>query len=176
MILCNASSGAWRNFRHSSGTFRGCLETLRKKVKKITIIEPDKVATWVDAHPLYGGPENAARAFGADVAILLEVEQLQSQSPGDLNMLQGDSKVHIQVFEVANPKNSRGRLIKEYSNEIYNGYAESTFPIRGPLPIDTGTSRNAFKHAFLKIVVKEISWHFVGHREQDSITRTSSEK
>ena len=116
-------------------------EILRKKVKKITIVEPDKVATWVEAHPHWTEPADAARDFGADIAIFLEVEQFQSQSPGDLNMVHGDSKVHIQVFELDYPKNSRDRPIKDQPKEahnIYDGYAESTFPNRGPLPIDSG--------------------------------------
>ena len=42
--------------------------------------------------------------------------------------------------------------------------------------IDSGLSRSAFKHTFLKIVVKEISWHFVPHREEDSIQDSRIEK
>ena len=158
---------------------RSWLEILRKKVKKITIVEPDKVATWVEAHPHWTEPADAARDFDADIAIFLEVEQFQSQSPGDLNMVHGDSKVHIQVFEMEYPKNSKDKPIKDQPKEahnIYDEYAESTFPNRGPLPIDSGTSRNAFKHTFFKIVVKEISWHFVEHREEDSIQDSRIEK
>jgi hypothetical protein len=180
VILCNVTSGAVAEFPSLERDVPRILaEILRKKVKKITIVEPDKVATWVEAHPRYTEPADAARDFDADVAIFLEVEQFQSQSPGDLNMVHGDSKVHIQVFEMEYPKNSRDRAIKDQpkeAREIYNEYAESTFPNRGPLPIDSGTSRNAFKHTFLKIVVKEISWHFVAHREEDSIQDSRIEK
>jgi hypothetical protein len=180
VILCNVTSGAVAEFPSLERDVPRILaEILRKKVKKITIVEPDKVATWVEAHPRYTEPADAARDFGADMAIFLEVEQFQSQSPGDLNMVHGDSKVHIQVFELDYPKNSRDRPIKDQpkeAREIYNAYSESSFPNRGPLPIDSGTSRNAFKHTFLKIVVKEISWHFVEHREEDSIQDSRIEK
>jgi hypothetical protein len=113
------------------------------------------------------------------MAIFLEVESFQSQTPGDLNMVHGESKVHIQVFELDYPKNSKDKPIKDQPKEahnIYDGYAESAFPNRGPLPIDSGTSRAAFKHTFLKIVVKEVSWHFVEHREEDSIQDSRIEK
>ena len=98
--------------------------------------------------------------------IFLEVEQFQIQTPGDLNMVHGEAKVHIQVFEMEYPKNSKDKPIKDQPKEahnIYDEYAESTFPNRGPLPIDTGNSRSAFRNTFLKIVVKEVSWHFVEH-------------
>jgi hypothetical protein len=180
VILCNVTSAAVAEYPSLERDVPRILaDILRKKVKKITIVEPDKVSTWVEAHPRYTEPADAARDFGADVAIFLEVEQFQSQSPGDLNMVHGDSKVHIQVFELDYPKNSRDRPIKDQPKEarnIYDGYAESTFPNRGPLPIDSGTSRSAFKHTFLKIVVKEISWHFVPHREEDSIQDSRIEK
>jgi hypothetical protein len=172
VILCNVSPGAAAEFPSLEREVpRMLAEILRKKVKKITIVEPDKFNWWVKTQPRDTEPD-----LGVDVAIVLEIEQFQSQSPGDLNMVHGDSKVHIQVFEMNYPKNSRGRLIREYAHEIYNEYAESTFPKRGPLPIDTGTSRNAFKHTFLNIVVKEISWHFVAHREQDSLHASQFEK
>ncbi len=131
---------------------------LRKKVKKITVVEPDKVATWVEAHPHWTDPADAARDFDADIVIFLEVEQFQIQSPGDLNMVHGESKVHIQVFEMEYPKNSKDKPIKDQPKEahnIYDEYAETTFPNRGPLPIDSGNSRSAFKNTFLRIVVKE---------------------
>jgi hypothetical protein len=152
---------------------------LSKRDKKITIVDPDKVATWTEAHPHWTDPADAARDFNADVAVFLEVEQFQIQSPGDLNMVHGDSKVHIQVFEMQYPKNSKDKPIKDQPKEghnIYDEYAESTFPNRGPLPIDSGMSRAAFKNTFLKIVAKELSWHFVEHAEDDTIQNSRIEK
>jgi hypothetical protein len=170
VILCNATSAAAGEYPSLERDVpRTLADILRKNVKKITIVEPDKVSTWVEAHPHWTEPADAARDFGADIAIFLEVEQFQSQSPGDLNMVHGDSKVHIQVFELDYPRNSRDKPIKDQPKEsrnVHDSYAETNFPERGPLPIDSGTSRRAFAQAFLKIVVKEISWHFIPHREE----------
>jgi len=180
VILCNVTSSAIAEYPSLERDLaRDLASIFRKKVKKITVVDPDKVATWTEAHPHWTDPADAARDFGADIAIFLEVEQFQSQTPGDLNMVHGDAKVHIQVFEMQYPKNSKDRPIKDQPKEahnIYDAYAESSFPNRGPLPIDTGTSRESFKHTFLKIVVKEISWHFVEHREEDSIQDSRIEK
>ena len=180
VILCNVTSGALAEFPSLERDVPRELTTvLRKKVKKITVVEPDKVATWVEAHPHWTDPADAARDFNADIAIFLEVEQFQIQSPGDLNMVHGEAKVHIQVFEMQYPKNSKDKPIKDQPKEahnIYDEYAETTFPNRGPLPIDSGNSRSAFKNTFLKIVTKEISWHFVEHAPDDSIQDSRIEK
>jgi hypothetical protein len=83
-------------------------------------------------------------------------------------MVHSESKVHIQAFELDHPGNS-GDTSRKESHNVYDGHAESTFPNRGPIPIDSGTSRSAFAHTFVKIVAKEISWHFIEHREEDTI-------
>ena len=71
VILCNVTSGAVAEFPSLERDVPRILaEILRKKVKKITIVEPDKVATWVEAHPRYTEPADAARDFGADIGDL----------------------------------------------------------------------------------------------------------
>ena len=180
VILCNVTSGALAEFPSLERDIpRELASVIRKKVKKVTVVEPDKVATWVEAHPHWTDPADAARDFNADIAIFLEVEQFQIESPGDLNMVHGEAKVHIQVFEMEYPKNSKDKPIKDQPKEahnIYDQYAETTFPNRGPLPIDSGNSRSSFKNTFLKIVTKEISWHFVEHAPDDSIQDSRIEK
>ncbi len=180
VILCNVSSGALAEFPSLERDIaRELSSVLKKKVEKIKMVEPDKVATWVEAHPHWNDPADAARDFNADIAIFLEVEQFQIQSPGDLNMVHGESKVHIQVFEMEYPKNSKDKPIKDQPKEahnIYDEYTETTFPNRGPLPIDTGNSRSAFKNTFLRVVTKDISWHFVPHAPDDSIQDSRIER
>jgi hypothetical protein len=145
---------------------------LREKVKKIDIVPPEKVWTWVEGHPNWTDPAELAKAFEADIVIFLEIEAFSVQNAGDLNVLQGTAKTHIQVTEMAHPKNSKGKPITDQPKEaktIYNEYADSEFPVRGPIPSDSGVSRAAFKNKFLKIVSAEISWHFVGHAPDDTI-------
>jgi len=180
VILCNVSANALGEFpslerdmcREVAGLFR-------KKVKKITVVDPDKVATWIEAHPKWSDPSDAARDFDADVVIFLEIEEFRIQSPGDLNVLHGTSKTHIQVFEMQYPKNSKDKPIKDQPKEahnIYDQYCESTFPNRGPIPVDSGTSPSAFKNKFLRIAATEISWHFVEHAPDDTIQDSRIEK
>jgi hypothetical protein len=180
VILCNATSGSLAEFPALERDLtREFSSILKKKVKKITVVNPDKIVTWVEAHPRWTDPADAARDFDADIVIFLEVEQFQIQAPGDLNMVHGESKVHIQAFEMKYPTNSKDKPIKDQPKEahnIYDDYAETSFPNRGPLPIDTGTSRAAFKNKFMKIVATEVAWHFVEHAEDDSIQDSRIEK
>jgi hypothetical protein len=180
VILCNVSSSSLSEFPSLEGDVsRELGSILKKKTEKATVVKAEKVATWVEAHPHWTDPGDVARDFNADMTIFLEVEQFQIQSPGDLNMVHGESKVHIQVFELDYPKNSKDKPIKDQPKEahnIYDEYAETTFPNRGPLPIDSGNSRSAFKNTFLKIVCKDISWHFVPHAPDDSIQDSRIEK
>ena len=65
VILCNVTSAAVAEYPSLERDVpRTLADILRKKVKKITIVEPDKVSTWVEAHPRYTEPADAARDFG----------------------------------------------------------------------------------------------------------------
>jgi len=173
VIQCYATSSALGEFPSIERDLtRELALILRKKVKKITVVDPDKTATWMEAHPRNTDPAEIANDFDADIVIFLEVEQFQIQAPGDLNVVHGDSKVHVVVYQMEYPKNSKDKPIKDQpkeAKEIYNEYAETGFPNRGPLPIDTGTSRSFFKNKFMKIVATELSWHFVEHAPDDVI-------
>jgi hypothetical protein len=173
VILTHATSGSQSEFPSLERDLnREFVANLKKKVKRITVVDPDKVATWVQGHPKWTDPADAARAFEADVVIFLEVEQFQLQAPGDLNVLQGSAKVHIVANEMAYPKNSKGKPIKDQAKEshsIYDDYQETTFPIRGPVPVDSGVGRSAFKNKFVQVIGGECSWHFVEHSQDDMI-------
>ncbi|WP_438269998.1 hypothetical protein [Paludisphaera mucosa] len=143
-----------------------------KKNKKITTVDSEKVADWIQGHPGWSDPSEAARDFEADVVVVLEVEQFQTRHPGSLNVLEGTSKVHIQAFELKHPTNSKGKAIKDQEKEsesIYDDYQETTFPIRGPIPMDSGVGESTFKSKLLQVVANECSWHFIEHSQEDII-------
>ncbi len=144
----------------------------REKVKKLDLVPPDKVWDWVENHPNWTDQAEIAKAFEADVVLFLEIEGFQVQHPSDLNVLQGSAKTHIQVTEMAHPKNSKGKVLRDQPKEakqIYDEYCDTEFPARGPIPMDSGVSRGAFKNKFLKVVAAEVSWHFVAHSPDDNI-------
>jgi hypothetical protein len=128
---------------------------LTREGKKVDVVAPEKVWNWVEGHPQWTDPSELAKAFDADIVIFLELEAFQLQSPADINVYQGLAKTHIMVTEVAHPKNTRGKPMTDQPKEarsIYDAYKDTEFPIRGPIPMDTGVSRPAFKNKFLKVV------------------------
>ncbi|GAC1465418.1 MAG: hypothetical protein NVSMB9_05020 [Isosphaeraceae bacterium] len=173
VVVTHAVSNAMGEFQSLDRDLgREVASNLRAKVKKIDVVEPDKVWNWVEGHPNWTDPAELARAFEADVVIFLEIEGFSVQNQGDLNVLQGAAKTHIQVTSMVYPTNSKGKPIKDQPREaktIYNEYCDTEFPVRGPIPADSGVSRGAFKSKFLKVVAAEISWHFVEHAPDDNI-------
>lgn len=173
VVLAHATAGSQAEFPGlERDLIRDFVMQLEKHGKKITVVDPEKVARWVEGHPKWTDPTDAARDHEADVAIFLELEQFQVQAPGDLNVLQGSAKVHIQAFELDYPKNSKGKPIKDKPKEskpIYDDYQETTFPIRGPVPVDSGIGRAAFKNRLVQVVANEVSWHFVEHSQDEVI-------
>ncbi len=173
VVLTHATSGSQVEFPSLERDLnREFITNLKKHSKKLTVVDADKVRTWVEGHPKWTDPADAARDFEADVVVFLELEQFQVQAPGDLNVLQGSSKIHIQAFELTPPKNSKGKPIKDQpkeSNSIYDDYQESSFPTQGPIAMDSGVGRSAFKNKFLQVVASEASWHFVEHSPEEVI-------
>jgi len=145
---------------------------LRKNSKKVTFVDAEKVHTWVEGHPDWTDPAEAARDFEADVAIFLELEDFRLHNQGDLALLQGHSKIHLKAYELKPATNSKGKEMPDEpkeSEEIWNDYQETQFPSRGHVPIESAGGRESFKNKFLKVAAAEASWHFVDHNEGDDI-------
>ena len=173
VVLTHVVSGAAMEFQSLDRDITKKVTAIfKEKVKKIELVEPDKVASWVDDHPQWTSSEEVAKAFDADIVIYLEVETFQLQNPGDIGVFEGTAKTHIMVTEMAYPKNDRGKPDKKQpkeAKEVYDDYRDTVFPIRSPIPVDSGVSRGTFKTKFLQVVCSEISWHFIGHAPEDDI-------
>lgn len=173
VILAHAVAGAQGEFQAlDHDVTRELASILRKKVKRIEVVDLEKVWDWMDGHPNWTDPAEAARAFEADYAIFLEVESFQVSSPSSPGMLEGTAKTHIQAFEMKYPTNSKDKPLKDKPKEakmVYDDYAESLFPRRGPVEEGTTVGRGVFKNKFLQVVANEISWRFVEHSPEDDI-------
>jgi hypothetical protein len=174
VILVHVSPGAGSDYGDLTRELSRELTTqLRKHVKNIKIIDPDQVAAWVEAHPSWTDPSECAKANEADMAIFLDVSKFENEDPiRSPGLMEGNSNIHVQLWEIAHPKNSKGKEIKTQPKEsvkTYDEQVDSTFPVRGPIPRDTGISPSAFRIRFLKMVATEISWQFVDHEVGDDI-------
>lgn len=177
VILAHALSGTQTDFQALDREIaREVGRLVREKVKKVEIIDLDKVWAWMEGHPNWTDPSEAARAFEADIVIFLEIESFQVANPSSPGLLEGNAKTHVQAFELTHPKNSKGKELIDQpkeSHSVYDNYVDTVFPIRGPLPEGTGSSRAAFRTKFLQVVATEISWQFVEHSPEDNIQDAS---
>jgi len=172
VVLVHCSPGAGSDYSDLTRDISREVTTELRKTKKITVVDPEKVAAWAEAHPSWTDPSEAATALEADMAIFLDVSKFDTEDPRSPGLMEGISNIHIQVWEIAHPKNSRGHENKSQpkeSSKIYEEQADTTFPVRGPVSRDTGVSPSSFRIKFLKLVAKEISWHFVDHAPGDDI-------
>lgn len=151
---------------------RELAQILRKNVKRLTIVDVDKVQAWDRAHPSWTDPAEAGMAFDADLVVFLEVAHFQIQSPSSPELFEGKSNIHVRVVELDYPKDDRDRPMTDKPKEptvVYDNDRESTFPIRGPVPYSAGVNSATFKNRFLNIVATELSWDFIPHAAGDNI-------
>jgi len=151
---------------------RQVVAILREKVKHIEVVEPSKVRAWVEANPSWTDAGEAAKAFEADVAVYLEIQQFEIQSSISPGLFQGKASVHVQVVNFGPPKDSKGKPIHNLPKVSEPGFEDDCvveFPKNGHLPMDSGVTRPTFKKKFLGLVASEVSWRFVEHGTGDDI-------
>ena len=148
---------------------------LKSKVKKLDLVDVDKVLAWDRAHPNWSDPAEAGHAFEADMVLFFEIARFQVQSPSSPELFEGRANVHVRVIELKHPEDDRGRPMTEKAREAkiaYDNDRETTFPARGPMPASAGVNAATFKNKFLKLVTTELSWDFVEHATGDGIQET----
>lgn len=176
VILTTTTNGVQTDFLALDRELtRDLAAILRKEVKKIQLVDTDDVAAWARSHPTWTDPAEVAQAFDADAVILLEVRKYQIQDPSSPGLFEGHSDIHIQVVELAHPKDDRDKPMTDKPKEakvIYDGDRSTAFPVTGHVPAEAGVSATTFRNTFHKLVVKEVSWAFVPHAPGDNVQNT----
>lgn len=177
VLIAKSAPGALAGFASLDRDLtREVASILRANVKKIELIEADRVWAWDQAHPRWTDPADLVEAFDADIAVFLEIQDFRVQDPSSPGMFEGHSAVHIRVVERAYPKDSRGRAqtdLEKRTEIVSDADRETTFPMRGPVPASSEVTATSFKHKFLKLVATEVSWHFVDHAPGDNVQDVS---
>jgi hypothetical protein len=151
---------------------RQVVQLLRAEVKKIEVVDPEKVYDWDRDHPSWTDPAELADAFDADAVVFFEINRFQIESPSSPGMFEGRSSVHVRVVSRAHPKDDRGRELTDQPKEtevVYDADRDTVFPSRGPMPASAEVSPPIFKARFVKLVASELSWNFIGHSPGDEI-------
>jgi hypothetical protein len=173
VLIAKAAPGALGDFVSLDRELtREVAAILRAGVKKIELVELDRVWAWDQAHPRWTDPAELAEAFDADMVVFLEIQEFRIQDPSSPGMFEGHSTVHIRVVERAHPKDARGREqtdLPKRTQIVSDTDRETTFPLRGPIPASAEVSASTFKQRFLKLVATEVSWHFIDHAPGDNV-------
>ena len=154
---------------------REVVKIFRDRVKKLEIVDPEKVTAWLDAHPAWTDPAEIVKAFDADMVIHFEIQTFSIEDFRSPGLLEGNSEVNIRATELAHPKNSKGKRntsAPKEATQVFETEWKSTFPKNAPISLDQGVSRPVFRSKFLRLVATELSWQFVGHNNGDDIQDT----
>ena len=149
---------------------------MSKKIKKIELVPQSKVLAWIEDHPNWTSPAEAAESFNADAVVAVEIGHYSIENPKSPGLFSGAASVHVQVVEMLYPKDERGRPDKSKSKEPESSFEDSKeirYPrVQGQMPVDGDVNRTSFKQKFLDEVTNEISWYFVNHTTGDTIQNT----
>ena len=178
VILTHASLGATGDFPDLEADIsKGVARRLEDGVKKLEVVPHSKVKVWADGNPAYTDPSEAGRAFNADAVIFLEIEGFQIESPLSPGLFQGESLIHVKVFDLTTPTDERGDELPGRDKEVivsFDDPVETAFPrTQGAMPIGGSVVRSAFKKKFMDVVITELSWQFIPHPTGDMIQDTT---
>jgi hypothetical protein len=173
VVLAKAAPGATGEYVGLDREInRQVVQMLRQEVKKIEVVDPEKVYDWDRDHPTWTDPGELAEAFDADAVVFFEINKFQIESPSSPGMFEGRSAVHVRVVTRSHPKDDRGRDLVDqpkFNEIVYDADRDTVFPSRGPMPASAEVSAPIFKGRFVKLVANELAWNFIGHAPGDEI-------
>ena len=177
VILTRASASAQSEVQAIDHDIAQELSTvLGKKVKKIELVPQSKVAAWVEDHPNWTSPTEAAESFKADAVVAIEIQHYSIENRKSPGLFEGTASIHVQVVKMLYPKDDRNRPDKSKPKEpevVFEKTKEISFPrLQGSMPLSAEVNRPAFLQKFLETVVTEISWYFVNRGVGDTIQDT----
>lgn len=140
----------------------------RLKVEDVDVVEPHKVARWIDDNGQIGlgtHLEPIAAQFGADFIVLFAFEDFGYRAENSPGMYQGHANGKIVVTEMVDDKSKSG---KKRARVIYNNSFSSKFPANRPLSADQ-EGPDVFKRKFKARMSEQLIRTFVDYRPEDEI-------
>lgn len=173
VVLVTAAPAATTDFQSIDRDINRELVTVfRDRIKKVEIVDTQKVRDWVAAHPTWTDAGEIAKAFEADFVVFFEIQNFSIRDPRSPQMLEGNAEVNFRVTEYAHPTDDKGKPKKDApkeTNQVYEDSYKSTFPRNAPVAVDTGINPLSFKVKFVKLVARELSEYFLGRNPGDDI-------
>jgi hypothetical protein len=173
VLIVKANTNATNDFATLDRDLtREIAKILRANVKRVDIVDQEKVWAWDRAHPTWTDPAELAEPFDADYVIFYEVNEFEVANPSSPELFQGKSNVRVQVVERAHPKDRRGHEKRDQPLKcelVYSDEHVTVFPTNNHMPATSDFTRGTFRRKFLSLVATELSWYFIEHAPGDNI-------
>ncbi|MBI1345102.1 hypothetical protein GC163_02310 [bacterium] len=132
--------------------------TRRMKVNQVDVVNPDKVARWIDDN---GGvitdPSEMANAFDADYVAWIDLYSFSLREENSPKLLRGRTTGYIRVYQVQEVGDSKTVLT------AFNTEFTSTFPHHKPIS-ELSRSQLTFQKEFIDQICDELAEKFYDHR------------
>ena len=132
--------------------------TRRMKLHGVRIINPDRVADWIDEHGgVSSDPQELATDFETDYIAWIDVQSFDLREPNSPKLLRGHTTGFIRVFKVDEDAGQR-RALKVYQTEF-----SMTYPQHQPIS-EQGRSSVVFHKEYVARLCDLLSERFYNHR------------
>jgi len=132
--------------------------TRQLKREGVLVIEPDKVADWLDEHGgLPSDPNELARDFDADYIAWIDINEFRCREENSAGLLRGKALGMVRVFRVAKLDEER------MASAVYSKEFSTVYPPHTPIS-DVTHSEEIFRREFTHRVSDQISHKFYDHR------------
>ena len=137
--------------------------TRRLKVRGVKVVDPDRVASWLDDH---GGRWNdiaeLAEKFHTDFVVHLDISKFTCQEDNSPTLLRGQSEGRVHVYRIADGPS--GKLVSEVMDHEFT----SIYPAGYPVSVEKKSSR-LFTQEYLDRVCTMLAQIFYDHPVNEEI-------
>ena len=141
----------------------------RLKIEKVNVVDPHKVANWIDDHG--GITDETALApigvkFAADYIVLFKFDKFGYLEENSPSLFRGHASYKVVVVEMVDAKGSPGG---KRAKIIYNKPFESKYPGNQPISAEQVGSPDLFKTQYLGRLSQELGRLFIDYRMEDEM-------
>ncbi|MBM81914.1 MAG: hypothetical protein CMJ78_15180 [Planctomycetaceae bacterium] len=138
-------------------------EGILRRLKRhgIPIVNPDKVATWIDDNGgEVGSPGDLAQDFDASFIVMIDIERFRTMAENSPSMYQGNASGAVLVYQVVD--DDLGRR----AQSVYSGEFRTTYPPMNPISRES-MEKKVFQKRFMDHLADQLARQFHDHRLSD---------
>jgi len=137
--------------------------TRRMKLHGVKVINPDRVADWIDENGGTGtGPSEIAKDFDADYIVRIDVDSFRTKEINSPELLRGTSSGFVRVFKVD------GTGTDKVAHNVYTTEFKSVYPAHQPIS-QHGRTSVSFHKDYVDRVCEQLAQRFYDHRPGNDI-------